>query len=133
MESGLTRDQAERTARIEFGNIVAIEERSREVWQWPRLESIASDLFFALRQFRKAPGFAMTAIFVLAYFPKQALVYRVNSGIQVFFVGATIKLLPLGFHQTICMKNRTAFMVIGIFAQFQSDPYFAPLLFETIK
>ena len=26
-------------ARREFGNVTLIEERSREVWQWPRLES----------------------------------------------------------------------------------------------
>ena len=43
-----------------------IEERSREVWQWPTLESIVADLRYTLRQLCRAPGFALTAIVVLA-------------------------------------------------------------------
>ncbi len=35
MEGGMPREEAERTARREFGNLMLIEERSREVWQWP--------------------------------------------------------------------------------------------------
>jgi predicted permease len=42
------------------------EERSREVWQWPTIESIWSDARFALRQLRRAPGFAIAAILTLA-------------------------------------------------------------------
>ena len=32
MEDGMTREEAEQTARREFGNVTLIEERSREVW-----------------------------------------------------------------------------------------------------
>jgi hypothetical protein len=103
MDSRLTREQAERTARIEFGNIVAIEERSREIWQWPRLESIVSDLFFALRQFRKAPGFAMTAIFVLAL--------GIGASVSIFmFVNAAL-LKPLPYwdsNRLVAVFERTA-------------------------
>ena len=35
MDRGMTREEAERAARREFGNVTRIEERSREVWQWP--------------------------------------------------------------------------------------------------
>src|SRR5271168_1390819 len=66
MDRGMPREEAERTARCEFGNVTLIEQRSREVWQWPRLESLLADLRFGLRQFRKAPGFAFTAILVVA-------------------------------------------------------------------
>ena len=66
MDRGMTRDEAERTARREFGNITRIEERSREVWQWPTLESILADLGYTFRQLRRAPGFVVTAIIVLA-------------------------------------------------------------------
>jgi macrolide transport system ATP-binding/permease protein len=65
-ERGMTRKEAEQTARREFGNVTLIEERSREVWQWPALESIIADLRYTLRQVRRAPGFAVTAIIVLA-------------------------------------------------------------------
>ena len=66
MERGMTREQAEQAARREFGNVTLIEERSREVWQWPTFESIVADLSYTLRQLSRAPGFAVTAIVVLA-------------------------------------------------------------------
>jgi macrolide transport system ATP-binding/permease protein len=65
-DRGMTRKEAERTARREFGNATLIEERSREVWQWLTLESIFADLRYTLRQLCRAPGFAVTAIVVLA-------------------------------------------------------------------
>ncbi|MGD0446180.1 MAG: ABC transporter permease [Edaphobacter sp.] len=66
MDRGMTREEAERTARREFGNVTRIEERSREVWQWPTLESIWTDVRFAIRQLWKSPGFTATAILTLA-------------------------------------------------------------------
>ncbi|HEX5235062.1 MAG TPA: ABC transporter permease [Silvibacterium sp.] len=66
MDRGMSRKQAEQTARCEFGNVTRIEERSREVWQWPTLESIAADIKSALRQLWKSPGFTITAIFTLS-------------------------------------------------------------------
>jgi predicted permease len=66
IDSGMTPEQAESLARREFGNVTRIEERSREVWQWPMLESIVADLGYSLRQFRRSPGFALTATVVLA-------------------------------------------------------------------
>ncbi len=40
IDSGMTSEEAGRAARRDFGNITRIEERSREVWQWPTLESL---------------------------------------------------------------------------------------------
>lgn len=88
MDRGMAKDEAEHAARREFGNVTRIEERSREVWQWPTLESILADLGFALRQFRKAPGFALTAILVLA------LGIGTSSSIFTFLNAALIKPLP---------------------------------------
>lgn len=65
-EEGMSREDAERTARREFGNLTLIEERSREVWGWPTLESIGADLKFALRQLMNAPGFTATAVLTLS-------------------------------------------------------------------
>jgi macrolide transport system ATP-binding/permease protein len=88
MEHGMTQDQAERIARREFGNVTLIEQRSREVWQWPALESILADLRFALRQLRKAPGFALTAILVVA------LGIGASVSIFAFVNAALLKPLP---------------------------------------
>jgi putative ABC transport system permease protein len=66
MDDGMSREEAERAARREFGNVTRIEERSREVWQSPTLESILADVRYASRQIRKSPGFAITVILTLA-------------------------------------------------------------------
>jgi hypothetical protein len=43
VEQGLSREEARYRARREFGNATLMEERSREVWQWVRLESLWRD------------------------------------------------------------------------------------------
>src|ERR1700678_1196537 len=66
MERGITREQAERRAYREFGNITRIEERSREVWQWPTIEACWADIKFGLRQLRKSLIFTATTILIIA-------------------------------------------------------------------
>jgi len=63
---GMGPEKAAREARRVFGNRTLHEERSREVWQWPTLESIWADLRFVLRQLRRSPGFTVAAIVTLA-------------------------------------------------------------------
>ena len=66
MDRGMTWEQAENNARREFGNVTNIEERSREVWQWPTLESVWADVKYAIRQLTKSTAFATTAMLTLA-------------------------------------------------------------------
>jgi macrolide transport system ATP-binding/permease protein len=87
-DRGMTREQAEQAARRDFGNVTRIEERGREVWQWPTLESIFADLRYTLRQLWRAPGFALTAIAVLA------LGIGASVAIFAFVDAALIRPLP---------------------------------------
>lgn len=91
MDHGMSRDQAERAARREFGNATRIEEQSREVWQWQTLESILSDLKHAIRQMRKAPGFSTVVVIILAL--------GIGANTTVFSIVDAVMLRPLPFVQ----------------------------------
>lgn len=64
--AGMSADAARRDAVLRFGNPVAIRENTMSADAALFLESVAADLRYALRQFRKAPVFAVTAILTLA-------------------------------------------------------------------
>jgi predicted permease len=89
MADGISRKQAEQTARREFGNVTLLEERSREVWQWPAFESILADLKFAFRRLGKSPGFAATVLLTLAI--------GIGANTTVFSVVNGVLLKPLPY------------------------------------
>ncbi len=89
VEEGMPRAQAEQTARREFGNVALVEQRSREAWQWPAVESMLSDLKFAFRRLRKAPGFTVTVLLTLAI--------GIGANTAVFSVINSVLLKPLPY------------------------------------
>jgi predicted permease len=66
MSEGMSRKEAEQAARRVFGNFTLLEERSREVWKIPFVDSLGTDLKLIFRRLGKSPGFAATVILTLA-------------------------------------------------------------------
>jgi macrolide transport system ATP-binding/permease protein len=62
---GMKPEAARYAAMRQFGNAARVKEKSHEAVGF-RLETVAQDLRFALRQLRKNSGFALTAIVILA-------------------------------------------------------------------
>jgi predicted permease len=63
---GMTPEEAQRDARMRFGNRASLRERTTAADAALGLERIAADVRYALRQFRKFPLFAATTVLTLA-------------------------------------------------------------------
>jgi len=89
MEEGMSHNEAERTARRDFGNVTLLRERSREVWQWQRVESVLVDLKHVCRRLGRSPGFAITVVLTLAI--------GIGANTAVFSVLNSVLLRPLPY------------------------------------
>jgi len=87
--NGMPREEAVHAARRAFGNATLLEQRSREVWMWPAIESILSDLKYAARQLRKAPGFSVVVIAIL--------MLGIGANATVFSIVDAVMLRPLPY------------------------------------
>jgi macrolide transport system ATP-binding/permease protein len=87
ISGGLSSEAAHAAAARQFGNSTVLRERSQGVISF-RWETVAQDLRFAMRQFRHNPGFAITAIFILA------LGIGISVAIFAFVDAALIAPLP---------------------------------------
>lgn len=89
MDDGMTRQEAERVARRAFGNLTLIEERSREVWQWPTFEATLRDIRYAFRRLCKSPAFTATVLLTLGL--------GIGANIAVYGLVDAALLRPLQF------------------------------------
>jgi predicted permease len=89
MEEGMSHREAEQTARRDFGNVTLLRERSREVWQWQRLESLLMDMKYVCRRLWRSPGFAITVVLTLAI--------GIGANTAVFSVLNSVLIRPLSY------------------------------------
>ena len=86
---GMSREEAMRSARREFGNVGLIEEDCREVWAWPSLEDVLFDIRWGMRSLSHNPVFTVVALLTIAI--------GVAANTAVFSVLHSVLIKPLNY------------------------------------
>jgi predicted permease len=86
---GMSREEAMRSARLEFGNVGVIEEHCREIWSWASVEDLFFDIRYGLRSLIHSPMFTVVALLTIAI--------GIAANGAVFTVVNSILLKPLNY------------------------------------
>src|ERR1051325_7661154 len=88
MARGASREEAERAARVEFGNVTHVAQVTREVRGGLWLERLGQDLRYGWRALRRTPAFTTVAVATLA------LAIGANSAVFTVWSGVWLRPLP---------------------------------------
>jgi predicted permease len=85
---GETEESARQAAAREFGNILLVQDVTRQMWGGGWFEQLRRDVRYALRQLRKSPGFTITATAMLA------IAICANSTVFSWIDGTMLRPIP---------------------------------------
>jgi putative ABC transport system permease protein len=89
VKTGMSREEARLAALRTLGGLEQIKEECRDTDRIPWLETLVQDVRFAIRTFRRRPGFALSALTILAF--------GVGSSTAIFSVVNGVLLTPLPY------------------------------------
>jgi predicted permease len=89
IEAGETAENAERAARLQFGNVGLVKEVTRDMWGYSWLGSFTQDVKYGVRSMCKTPTFTAAAVLTLAL--------GLGASLAVFSVVNGILLRPLPY------------------------------------
>jgi predicted permease len=99
MRSGVSREDAVRAARVQIGSLEAVKDHTRDAGWESRVESVWRDVRFAVRGFRRFPGFAAVAVLTLA------LGIGANSAVFSVVNGLLLRSLPVAAPDRLAMVS----------------------------
>ena len=89
LAAGMSPDEARHAALRAFGNPAALRDQARETWSWSRVELLLRDARVSARTLSRAPGFALTAIGIIAL--------GIGANVALFTIVRSVLLKPLPF------------------------------------
>jgi predicted permease len=87
--AGMNPLEARQAALRAFGNPVVLREQARDNWSWNGLEALLRDVRIGMRTLLRSPGFALTAIVVMAL--------GIGANVALFTLVRSVLLRPLPF------------------------------------
>jgi predicted permease len=87
--AGMSAEEARYAAMRAFGNAALLRDETRATWSWGWLESVLRDIRFGVRRLARAPGFATTAILIIAL--------GIGANVALFTIVRSVLLSPLPY------------------------------------